>query len=84
MICDDEQCYICGRWQDLQIHHCLHGSMRKLADEDGLTVYLCVRCHKELHDHGTHDKDLQRLAQYFYELTHTRAEFMKRYGKSYL
>lgn len=79
-------CEICGQWRDLEVHHCIHGSgRRKLADEDGLTVYLCRWCHMELHDKGTHDKELQQYAQKYYEAyIGDRESFIKRYGKSYL
>ena len=86
MIDTKKECFICGSWQNLEEHHLLHGSgRRKLADEDGLTLFLCHYCHKELHDHGKHDLDLQIYAQRYYEANiSTRDEFMKRYGKSYI
>ena len=82
----DECCYICGQYAT-ETHHCIHGTAnRKLADKDGLTVRLCSRCHRNLHDHGTLDRELQRLAQvrwmeYFGK---SEDEFRKRYGKSYI
>lgn len=82
---NEEKCFICGAWRATDRHHCLHGSMRKKADEDGLTVMLCHECHMELHDHGTGDRLLQQIAQYHWEQTYgTRDEFRARYGKSYL
>lgn len=84
MIDTSEQCYIRGRMVGLQVHHCLHGSMRKNCDEDGLTVYLCFNCHTKLHDKGIHDRDLQRTAQHVYEARiGDRESFIKRYGKSF-
>ena len=82
----DECCYICGQYAT-ETHHCIHGTAnRKLADKDGLTVRLCSRCHRNLHDHSTLDRELQRLAQvrwmeYFGK---SEDEFRKRYGKSYI
>lgn len=59
--------------------------MRKKADEDGLTVKLCVSCHMRLHDLGEGDKLLQQVGQYFWEQNYgTRDEFRLRYGKSFL
>ena len=78
------ECYICGRTTDLQLHHCLHGTAnRKLADEDGLTVPLCVKCHTDLHDHGYYDKDLQMRAMWKWCSYYGRTpdEFRQRYGK---
>lgn len=68
-------------------HHAIHGTAnRKLADQDGLTVQLCHTCHKLLHDHGIHDRDLQQIAEKSY-LEHYNAsieDFIKRYGKNFL
>lgn len=85
MICEEKKCYICGIQTDLQVHHCLHGTSRRAkADEHGLTVYLCGRCHTKLHDHGVHDLDLQKVAQAHFEKTHTHDEYMEIFGKNYL
>lgn len=86
IIQSDETCYLCGSQCTLEIHHCLHGTAnRKLADADGLTVYLCRRCHMNLHDKGWHDRDLQRVAETVWcnKFGKTTEEFIKRYGKSY-
>jgi len=86
MINDKEECFLCGSGRDLEKHHLLHGSgRRKLADEDGLILFLCHHCHMELHDHGKHDLELQQYAQRYYE-EHlgSRDDFMNRYGKSYI
>lgn len=89
----DEECFICGRKGFLHIHHCLFGNKRRLADEDGLWVYLCPSCH-ELGKHAVHGssaegirrkKMLQCYAQACWEKNYgTRAEFIERYGRSYL
>lgn len=89
----DRYCFFCHRNNGtLQIHHCIHGTAnRRLAEEDGLKVYLCPTCHKNLHDKGKGDRDLQRLAEemwiekhYFYDREKGIEEFIERYGKSYL
>jgi len=81
-----ELCFFCGQWAT-DLHHCIHGTAnRKLADQDGLTVMLCRRCHMNLHDKGTCDRELQRIAQKAW-MDHngkTADDFIKRYGKSYL
>jgi Zn-finger protein len=86
MIDTERKCKYCGSWNNLEVHHCIHGNgRRKLADEDGLTVYLCHKCHMELHDKGIADNFLQKLAQNYYEFhIGTREQFRQRYGKSYL
>ena len=88
IISNEKRCYECGRFTNLQIHHCLHGTAnRKLADEDGLTVYLCYKCHKVLHEKSKEmDLKYMRLAERafldFYNKT--IEEFIERYGKNYL
>ena len=81
-----ELCFFCGQWAT-DLHHCIHGTAnRKLADQDGLTVRLCRRCHMNLHDKGTCDRELQKIAQQKW-MEHngkTADDFIKRYGKSYL
>lgn len=84
---DVKQCYICGRRVDLELHHMLHGTtMRPLADEDGLTCWLCSYCHRRLHDQGKFDRELQADAQrkWMEEHNATTEEFIKRYGRNYL
>lgn len=59
----------CRRFVDKHIrpyetHHCLHGSMREAADDHGLIVPLCTKCHKELHDNNSQlDKFIQRAGE---------------------
>lgn len=87
IINNEERCVLCGQTYGLETHHCIHGSgRRKLADEDGLTVRLCHVCHRNLHDHGFYDHDLQIIAQYAWQKHYkkTAEDFRARYGKSYL
>lgn len=77
-------CYICGSCRDLTTHHVMHGSAnRKKADEDGLTVKLCWKCHSDLHDKGLEDKWLQRegMRKWMQYYSKTEEDFRKRYGK---
>lgn len=83
-------CYLCRITRGeiihapLERHHCLHGTgMRKLADEDGLWVWLCTQHHRRLHDKNEYDKELQIIAQRAYIKEHGREEYFKRYGKFY-
>ena len=83
---NEEVCYLCGQYAQTW-HHCIHGTAnRKLADKDGLTVRLCHMCHMNLHDHGSFDRELQRIAQARWMEYNSKSEkdFIKRYGKSYL
>lgn len=83
-------CYVCGTRQNLHRHHCLYGSAnRKLADADGLWIFLCAY-HHNMSDHGVHfdkalDMRIKQDAQTAWEETYGRREdFVKRYGKNYL
>lgn len=80
-------CYLCNLQNVYtEVHHCLHGSKRKLADEDGLTVHLCMNCHRKLHDIGVGDLYLEQEAEDAWLRTHPGAtieDFIKRYGKNY-
>lgn len=87
IISDKKECFLCGQTYGLEVHHCIHGyGRRKLADQDGLTVYLCRVCHSRLHDLGIHDTDLKMLAQRKWQDHYhkTKTAFIVRYGKSYL
>lgn len=78
------RCYLCGRYGQMHLHHCLHGIHRKNADKYGLTVHLCPECHRELHDHGKDDLYLEQTAQRAFERLYGREEFLKVFGKSWL
>lgn len=89
---DSYYCFIHKHFLNLEVpavheHHCIHGNAnRKLADKDGLTVFLCLSCHSALHDKGIFDLELQQLAEKMW-LEHYRKtvdEWISRYGKNYL
>jgi hypothetical protein len=85
----DKVCYLCGRTFGLEKHHIFGGvANRKLSERYGLWVWLCgTRCHRGT-DGAQYDPEknmmLKRDAQYAFERTHTRAEWMKIFGKNYL
>lgn len=83
-------CYFCEREYGLDRHHAMHGTAnRRLADQDGLTVYLCRECHRKLHDTeagAEMDLKLKRDAEtawlnYYHK---TVEDFIARYGRNYL
>lgn len=81
----DCRCHICGSYYNLELHHMIHGYGRRAqADKYGLTCYLCRSCHRLLHDTRMNDLELQQEAQAIFEKDHTREEFIKTFGKSYL
>lgn len=79
------ECYICGTTQGLHRHHLLHGTAnRKKAEQYGLVVYLCWKHHMQVHADPEMDRTFKMLGQRMFEETHTREEFIKEFGRSYL
>lgn len=86
----EKECFICKTCLDLQLHHVIFGSAnRKLADEDGLTVYLCLSHHTGalgVHHIRELDLELKRIAERAWMEHYGKGidDFRQRYGKSYL
>lgn len=83
------ECYICGATRWLEYHHCYAGKNRQVSDKNGFTCWLCEAHHRGTY--GVHGKEgayldnkIKRECQEIFELTHTREEFRKLIGKSYL
>ena len=77
------ECYLCHRWANLERHHMLHGCRRQKAEEWGLVVNICPRCHRLLHDKGERDLELERVAQRIFEEEHGHELWMQEFGKDY-
>lgn len=82
---DLEHCYICTERgiknvPKKDLHEVYGGSNRKRSIENGLVVPLCRKCHTDY----TILNWLKKFVQLEYEETHTREEFIKIIGKSYL
>ncbi len=91
----DKTCYLCLLLygdispKQTQEHHCIFGTAnRRVAERLGLKVYLCRYHHTEgpeaVHNNAHNARILKIRAQEAYERTHSRAEWMKEVGKSYL
>ncbi len=87
----DEICFFCGKPAECD-HHLIFGNGRRvLAEEDGLKVPSCNKCHNisekpadRIHENPMAEKLSKMLGQAIYEdKIGTRDEFRKRYGKSY-
>lgn len=85
---DLTHCAYTGR-EGAEIHHIIFGNpfYRKRCEEDGYIIPLSPEMHRG--PHGVHfnismDLDLKQTCQQHFEETHTREEFIRRYGKSYL
>ena len=82
-------CYMCGINRGIEEHHCLSGSNRKMSDKYGLTVDLCVYCHKDgwLAVHKNYDSKvavIRKAQKCFLDRGHTMEEWMELFGKNYL
>lgn len=83
---NDKCCFITGSTINLDKHHIYANTAnRKLSEKYGCWCWLRHDVHMKLHDQ---DKDLDRYlrqeCQKEFEKTHTREEFRKIFGKSYL
>lgn len=84
-------CFFCGKPAECK-HHLLFGNrIRELAEEDGLIVPTCNKCHnigrstERIHENIMAEKLSKMLGQAIYEAKiGTREDFRIRYGKSYL
>lgn len=84
-----DKCFACGMAYGTEEHHVFPGNPnRRHSEEDGLKVRLCHFCHEKAHSSRRDGIDLlkalQRCGQAKYEETHSREDFIKRYGRSYL
>ena len=87
-----KECYVCYDTSNLEIHHSLYGTAnRKLAEKDGLKVWLCAEHHRG--DYGVHgkyghtiDSLLKSEAQQIWmgHYNKTKEDFISRYGRNYL
>lgn len=84
----EKECFITQSTDNLHKHHIYAGSRRQISENNGFTVYLRADWHN-MASYGVHndkslDLHLKRLCQTKYEETHSREEFIKLIGKSYL
>lgn len=84
IICNDKECFICYS-PYVQKHHIYKSNKcRKIADQEGLWVWLCPEHHRQVHLDRKLDVAFMRLGQELFEETHTRTEFREKFNKSYL
>lgn len=92
-----KQCYLCklegdGRIKPVHSHHIFYGnSERRISEAEGLTVNLCIEKHHQYGKESVHgnpgkgnDLLLRQIGQKEFEKTHSRKEFIGRFGKNYL
>ncbi len=80
----EKECYICLRPDPVQLHHIFEGSRRGISDRLGLVVWLCPKCHDDIHREPELMRRLKQVAQRTYEKEHTRTEWMREVQKNYL
>lgn len=84
-------CFFCGKPAECE-HHLIFGNgIRKLADEDGLTIPMCHKHHnmgsltERIHGNSMAEYLSKALGQAVWEKHYgTREDFIKRYGRNYL
>ncbi|WP_167955081.1 hypothetical protein [Anaerosporobacter faecicola] len=84
----EKKCFICARRKYLEEHHIFGGTAnRKKSEKHGLKVWLCYEDHRGnsgVHFNRVVDLALKAAGQKKFEETHTREEFRKEFGKSWL
>lgn len=82
-------CFICGRWGPLEVHHVFNGPFRKKSDKYGYVVKLCHWCHNEP-PNGVHfNQELDNgLKEYFQkkameENGWSKEDFIREFGRNY-
>jgi hypothetical protein len=89
ILTDEKVCWFCLSTRDIHLHHIYPGTAnRKISDKHGFTVYLCAK-HHNMSDNSVHfnremDLNLKKACQLKFEQTHSREEFIKLIGRSYL
>lgn len=89
-----KQCYLCMlleedyREKQVEDHHIYFGPNRKNSETHGFKVNLCIWHHREgkeaVHNNRGNDLILKKICQREYERTHSRQEFVRIIGKSYI
>ena len=84
MIDNNKVCFMCNN-TNVEKHHIYKGhKCRQIADKEGMWVWLCRKHHEQMHKNRELDLELMKLGQEKYEQTHTRADFIEKFNKSYL
>lgn len=82
------KCFYCRR-PSQHIHEVYFGKNRQISIENGFCVGLCAWHHNlggkdSVHENRAMDLELKKMYQKKYEESHTREEFIKLIGRSYL
>lgn len=86
----EKECYFTGATNNLEAHHIFYGSgLRNVSENNGFWVWLTADSHRGTCGvHGKHGERasllLKQECQRKFEETHSREEFRKLIGRSYL
>lgn len=83
----DRRCHLCGSYSNIEIHHVYGNAYRKKSTEYGMVTPLCASCHRGpqgVHQDAEQNKRLKAGFQGKFEETHSREEFRRIFGKSYI
>ena len=87
IISKEGKCFFCGSREKLEIHHVFGGSLRGKSTKYGLYVFLCPKCHSELHfgkkSRKMTDK-LKSVAQEAFERLYPRELFLKEFHGNFI
>ena len=85
----EKECFACKTQYNLHNHHIFYGSAnRKQSEKYGLKIWLCAR-HHNMSNEGIHfnkdfDEAVKKMAQTKFEETHSREDFRRIFGKSFI
>ena len=84
----EKECFLTHRKSGLHKHHIYGGPNRRISEKNGFFIWLVPHYHN-MSEEGIHfnkklDLEVKRLCQKKYEETHSREEFIKLIGRSYL
>ena len=80
---DMEHCFICGSKSE-HLHEVFQGAFRQRSMNKKMVLPLCSFHHDEIHKNIELSLYWKRLCQQKFEESHTRDEFIKIFGRSYL
>jgi len=82
----EKECYLCRRPYPLDVHHVFAGARKNQSTKDGITVWLCRKCHKKVQEDADEMLSLQRHIQkrIMDEYGWTEEDFIERYGRSFI
>ena len=89
----NKECWYCKTTYNLENHHIYFGPNRKVSDKNGFVVWLCNYHHTgslcgiskySVHFNRKMNLKLKQICQSKYEENHTRDDFIRLIGRSYL